>query len=179
MRSSRAWSFFSAGRQLLKNQDILQTAVKTAVIRGTRSESVERFRTLATLYICLRFGLPWQFCCFATVPPLKQCALIALAQSMGADSMMTRLSAHMWRAWQRMSRLQLQEPAFSYWAECYRIRGSICSLVELWTPSLRIWQGPNRVVLACTNREACASAPRSFGRGCGRGPCHWRSNSPS
>ena len=20
-------------------------------------------------YICLRFGLPWQFCCFATVPP--------------------------------------------------------------------------------------------------------------
>ena len=45
MRSSRAWSFFSAGRQLLKNQDILQTAVKTAVIRGTRSESVERFRT--------------------------------------------------------------------------------------------------------------------------------------
>ena len=47
MRSSRAWSFFSAGRQLLKNQDILQTAVETAVIRGM-SESVYRFRTLAT-----------------------------------------------------------------------------------------------------------------------------------
>ena len=54
MRSSRAWSFFSAGRQLLKNQDILQTAVKTAVIRGTRSESVERFRTFDVYEIGLR-----------------------------------------------------------------------------------------------------------------------------
>ena len=47
MRSSRAWSFFSAGRQLLKNQDILQTAVKTAVIRALWKDSVDVHSQLA------------------------------------------------------------------------------------------------------------------------------------